>query len=101
VAQAGASVQARISLAPALAAKAAPEDTVFIFARALQGSKAPLAILRRQVKDLPLEVTLDDSTAMSPALRLSTQTQVVQCLSRVTCKVCRPQWRSARAACNW
>jgi cytochrome c-type biogenesis protein CcmH len=77
VAQAGASVQARISLAPALAAKAAPEDTVFIFARALQGSKAPLAILRRQVKDLPLEVTLDDSTAMSPALRLSTQTQVV------------------------
>ena len=77
VAPAGASVQARISLAPALAAKAAPEDTVFIFARALQGSKAPLAILRRQVKDLPLEVTLDDSTAMSPALRLSTQTQVV------------------------
>ena len=77
VAQTGASVQARISLAPALAAKAAPEDTVFIFARALQGSKAPLAILRRQVKDLPLEVTLDDSTAMSPALRLSTQTQVV------------------------
>ena len=77
VAQTGASVQARISLAPALLAKAAPEDTVFIFARALQGPKAPLAILRRQVKDLPLEVTLDDSTAMSPALRLSTQTQVV------------------------
>ena len=77
VAQAGASVQARISLAPALAAQTAPEDTVFIFARALQGPKAPLAILRRQVKDLPLEVTLDDSTAMSPALRLSSQTQVV------------------------
>ena len=76
-AQTGASVQARISLAPALAAQAAPEDTVFIFARALQGSKAPLAILRRQVKDLPIEVTLDDSTAMSPALRLSSQTQVV------------------------
>jgi len=76
-APASASVQARISLAPALLAKAAPEDTVFIFARAPQGSKAPLAILRRQVKDLPLEVTLDDSTAMSPALRLSTQTQVV------------------------
>ena len=76
-APASASVQAHISLAPALLTKAAPEDTVFIFARALQGPKAPLAILRRQVKDLPLEVTLDDSTAMSPALRLSTQTQVV------------------------
>jgi len=74
---AGASVQVRISLAPALAAKAGPEDTVFIFARALQGSKAPLAIQRRQVKDLPLELTLDDSMAMSPALRLSTVSQVI------------------------
>ncbi len=73
----GGSVQVRISLAPALAAKAGPEDTVFIFARALQGSKAPLAIQRRQVKDLPLELTLDDSMAMSPALRLSTVSQVI------------------------
>ena len=74
---ASAAVQVRVSLAPALAAKAAPDDTVFIFARALQGLKAPLAIQRRQVKDLPLELTLDDSMAMSPALRLSTVTQVV------------------------
>ena len=76
-APAGASVQVRISLAPALAAKAAPGDTVFIFARAQAGPKAPLAIQRRQVKDLPLDVTLDDSMAMSPALRLSTVAQVV------------------------
>lgn len=74
---ASAAVQVRVSLAPALAAKAAPDDTVFIFARALQGLKAPLAIQRRQVKDLPLDLTLDDSMAMSPALRLSTVTQVV------------------------
>ncbi len=72
-------VQVRISLAPALAAKAAPDDTLFIFARAVQGQgpKAPLAIQRRQVKDLPLTVTLDDSMAMSPALRLSGVSQVV------------------------
>ena len=76
VAPAG-SVQARITLAPALASRAAPDDTVFIFARALQGPKAPLAIQRRQVKDLPLDLVLDDSMAMSPAMSLSTVTQVV------------------------
>ena len=75
----GGTVQVRISLAPALAAKAAPDDTLFIFARAVQGQgpKAPLAIQRRQVKDLPLTLTLDDSMAMSPALRLSSVSQVV------------------------
>ena len=76
-AAAAGSVQVRISLAPALAAKASPEDTVFIFARALQGGKAPLAIQRWQVKDLPLQLTLDDSMAMSPALRLSSVSQVI------------------------
>ncbi len=74
---AAASVQVRVSLASALAARAAPDDTVFIFARALSGSRAPLAIARRQVKDLPLDITLDDSLAMNPALRISTTQQVV------------------------
>ena len=73
----GASLQVRVSLAPALAAQAQPDETVFIFARAAQGPKMPLAIARRQVKDLPLTLTLDDSMAMSPALRLSSQAQVV------------------------
>jgi cytochrome c-type biogenesis protein CcmH len=73
----GAAVQVRVSLAPGLAAQAGPEDTVFIFARALSGAKAPLAIARKQVKDLPLDITLDDSLAMSPALRISGAVQVV------------------------
>ena len=72
-----ATVQARITLAPALASRAAPGDTVFIFARAPQGGRAPLAIQRRQVQDLPMDITLDDSMAMSPATRLSSASQVV------------------------
>ena len=72
-----ASVQGTVSLSRAQAAKAAPSDTVFIFARAVEGPRMPLAIVRRQVKDLPLTFSLDDTQAMSPAMKLSNFTEVV------------------------
>jgi len=71
------SVKVHVSVSTALRARAAPDDTVFVYARAVQGPKAPLAIQRLRVRDLPLIVTLDDATSMSPALRLSTATEVV------------------------
>ncbi|MES2974302.1 MAG: c-type cytochrome biogenesis protein CcmI [Pseudomonadota bacterium] len=74
---AGASISGKVSLAPALTGKVAPGDTVFIFARAAEGPRMPLAILRRTAADLPVSFTLDDSTAMSPAMRLSNFAKVV------------------------
>lgn len=74
---AAASVRGTVSLSPALAGKAGPGDTVFIFARTAQGPRMPLAIVRRQVKDLPVAFTLDDSQAMSGATKLSNFAEVI------------------------
>lgn len=73
---AGAAVTGRVSLAPALAAKVQPGDTVFIFARNPQGSRMPLAVLRAKASELPLDFQLDDSMAMSPEFKLSSATEV-------------------------
>jgi cytochrome c-type biogenesis protein CcmH len=66
-----------VTLSDALKGKADPTDTVFVLARAAQGPKMPLAILRKQVKDLPLRFSLDDSMAMSPEMKMSNFEQVV------------------------
>ena len=66
-----------VLLSDAMKGKAGPEDTLFVLARATDGSKLPLAIVRKQVKDLPLKFTLDDSTAMTPQSKLSNFDKVV------------------------
>ena len=70
-------VSGMVKLAPELAAKVAPTDTVFIFARAASGPRTPLAILRKQVQELPVTFSLDDSMAMAPDMSLSNFPQVV------------------------
>jgi cytochrome c-type biogenesis protein CcmH len=61
----------QVSLAPKLQKATAAEDTVFIYAQALSGPKMPLAIVRKHVSDLPLAVSLNDSMAMMPNMKLS------------------------------
>lgn len=68
-------VSGTVSLAAALRSRVRPGDTVFVYARAVQGPRMPVAIVRRQVRDLPFEFTLDDTSAMSPTQRLSSLSQ--------------------------
>jgi cytochrome c-type biogenesis protein CcmH len=66
-----AKLNVEVSLDPALAAKTTPQETVFIYAKAVSGPPMPLAVQRLHVNQLPMTVTLDDSMAMMPAMRLS------------------------------
>jgi cytochrome c-type biogenesis protein CcmH len=64
-------------------AEVAPGSIVYVIASA-PGGGMPIAVVRLAVERLPAELTLDDSTAMTPANSLSRQSQV-----KVTARVSR------------
>jgi len=68
---AGKSVSGVVTVAPEVASRIQAGDTLFVFARAEAGPRAPLAVLRGSAKELPLRFALDDSMAMSPQWSLS------------------------------
>jgi cytochrome c-type biogenesis protein CcmH len=66
-----------VRIADALRSRVKDSDTVFVYARAPQGPRMPLAVMRAEVKDLPLTFMLDDSMAMAPQMNLSSFSKVV------------------------
>ena len=77
VAVAGKAVEGEVRLDASLLKKVNPEATVFIFARAEQGPRFPLAVLKKQVKELPVQFHLDDSMGMMPNVKLSDYPKIV------------------------
>ncbi|MDP2230002.1 c-type cytochrome biogenesis protein CcmI [Methylotenera sp.] len=70
-------ISGTVTIAPALFSKLDPAATVFVFARAAQGSPMPIAIIKTTAKDLPYSYQLDDSTALMPGNKLSQASEVV------------------------
>ena len=70
-------IAGRVTVADSVPHKPRADQTVYIFARAVDGSRMPLAVLRRKAGDLPLDFVLDDSQALRPDNRLSGHAQVM------------------------
>jgi cytochrome c-type biogenesis protein CcmH len=69
-------IRGTVRLSPKLAAQVSPDDTLFVFARAINGSRVPLAVKRFRAAQLPVEFVLDKSAAMSPEMTLAQHTEV-------------------------
>lgn len=78
-------VTVRVSVDPDFAAmvRLDPDAVVFVIARLPDGSPMPVAAQRRLVRELPLELTLDDSDAVMPTQALSA-VQEVELLARIS-----------------
>lgn len=76
-------IEVHVTLAEALQEQVKPGDTLFVYARATQGSHRPLAIVKKSASELPITVVLDDSMAMTPSMKLSSFKEVM-ILARVS-----------------
>ena len=70
-------IKGTVAMAPSLAGKGSPTDTLFVFAREMNGPPMPVSIVRATKKDLPFTFQLDDSTSPMPSRKLSSAGPVV------------------------
>lgn len=69
-------ITVKIDIAEELKSKASPEQILFIYAKPVSGSPMPLAAVRKQVIELPIEIILNDSMAMTPQGKISNYKEV-------------------------
>lgn len=65
------SLQVHVSLSPGLLGKVPAGASLLVFAKAAGGPPMPLAVQKLDAGKLPMTVTLDDSMAMMPSMKLS------------------------------
>jgi len=70
-------IRGRVSIAPDLAASLDEAATVFVLAKAINGSPMPLAVLRKPAAELPFEFALTDEMSMVRGSGLSSVAEVI------------------------
>ena len=73
----GVAISGTVNLAPSLTRKGGSIDTLFVFAKAMNGPPMPVSIVKLMKQDLPLTFRLDDSTSPMPSRKLSDMDSVV------------------------
>lgn len=70
-------IEVTVDISAKVRSKFSKADVVFVYAKAKQGPKMPLAVQRMTLADLPATIVLDDSMAMVDGMNLSAFKQVV------------------------
>ena len=73
----GARLQVQVTISEVVKQKFSDSDVVFVYAKAAQGPKMPLAVQRLSLAQLPASVTLDDNMAMVEGMNLSAFSNVI------------------------
>jgi cytochrome c-type biogenesis protein CcmH len=65
------SISIEVTIDPSLLKEIKENDVLFIFARAVSGPPMPLAAIKRQARELPVSLVLDDSSMLRPGTSLA------------------------------
>lgn len=67
----GPEIRVIVTVDPGIVDQLEPGSILFVYAKAQNGPPMPLAVVRQQIGDWPVQVTLSDANAMTPAMSLS------------------------------
>ncbi len=73
----GAILTLAVSLSEAIQHLANENDSVFVYAKAMNGPPMPLAVKRLSVAELPARITLSDDDAMVASMKLSSFDEII------------------------
>ncbi len=80
----GAVITGVVDVSPEMKAKIRPEDTVFVYARPIEGSKMPVAFASYKGKDLPIKFRLDSQSQMGMGMKTLADVQEAYVEARVS-----------------